>query len=305
MINTKLDNATTAFLYGSGGVEELTELAKMDWQEAWFNCYSLERKVSAARLDDAVASFRYEDYVYNGGIHGNSHEYGLTYDMVTGEQLTLGSLTDDEAGLRMVCRQHILGVLGDEDFTHKDMLMTDYEEQIDSVMKSWVLTDEGLEFIAQPYVITPYALGMLRLTVPYEKIAHVMYEKYLPKERSHGGGSVSVTQVQGGEPAPMNFVADAEGESLVVKVNGRIYDFSVEEVAASMQRGIDSHYIVKQKLYGARVESESFGLQATVPEEGAKYLLRWTDGSGTEQQYLLSYDAKHGAQLTELETQIE
>ena len=304
MINTKLDNATTAFLYGSGGVEEMTELAKMDWRESWFNCYRLERKTSVARLDDVVASFRYEDYAFNGGVHGNTYEYGMTYDMVSGEHMTLANLTEDEAGLKLVCRQHLLEVMGAEDFPGRENLMDGYEQQLDSVMNNWVLTDEGLQFIAQPYIISNYAMGTLRITVPYEKIAHVLLEKWLPAEKGHGGGTVSVTQVDSPEPAAVNFVTDAEGENLVVRVNGAVYGLSVEEISAGKQRGAMGPTVEKQLLYSSVVASESFGLQADVPEEGATMLLRWRDGSGTEYRYLLTRDTKHGAALTELEMPI-
>ena len=304
MINTKLDNATTAFLYGSGGVEEMTELAKMDWRESWFNCYRLERKTSVARLDDVVASFRYEDYAFNGGVHGNTYEYGMTYDMVSGEHMTLANLTEDEAGLKLVCRQHLLEVMGAEDFPGRENLMDGYEQQLDSVMKNWVLTDEGLQFIAQPYIISNYAMGTLRITVPYEKIAHVLLEKWLPAEKGHGGGTVRVTQVDSPEPAAVNFVTDAEGENLVVRVNGAVYGLSVEEISAGKQQGAMGPTVEKQLLYSSVVASESFGLQADVPEEGATMLLRWRDGSGTEYRYLLTRDTKHGAALTELEMPI-
>lgn len=303
IINTKLDNATTAFLYGSGGVEEMTVLAEMDWQEQWFTCYALERKTSVARLDDAVVSFRYTDYVHNGGAHGNTYEYGMTYDMVSGEHMTLESLTDDEAGLRLVCRQHLLDVLTAEDFPHREGLIEGFENQLDSVMKNWVLTDEGLQFIAQPYIITPYALGTLRITVPYEKIAHVLREKWLPAEKGHGGGTVSVSQTD--SSAAMHFVADADGENLLIKVNGTVYDFSVEQLGSYKQRSGSVYYVDRQKLYRSVISSESFGLQAAVPEEGATILLHWMDGSGRKYQYLLVSDAQHGAALTELEQPIE
>lgn len=301
MINTKLDNATTAFLYGSGGVEELTELAKMDWKESWFTCYELDRKTSVERLDESVVSFRYTDYVYNGGVHGNTYEYGMTYDMVSGEHLTLASLSGDEAGLKLVCRQHLLEVLTAEDFPNRENLIDGFETQLDSIMKNWVLTDEGLQFIAQPYIISLYALGTLRITVPYEKLAHILHEKWIPAKKGHGGGTVSVTEVDTPQPAAVNFVTDTEGDNLVVKVNGKIYDFSVEEISAGKQRGALGPTVEKQKLYSSVVESESFGLCAEVPEEGATVMLRWMDGSGTEYQYLLTRDAKHGAALTELE----
>lgn len=305
IINTKLNNTTTAFLYGSGGVEEMTELAKMDWKEPWFTCYALEREVSVARIDDLVASFRYTMYVHSGGAHGNTYESGMTYDMVSGNQMSLANLADDENALRTVCRQHILAQLESEDFPYRDGLLPDYENYLDPVLKNWVLTDEGLQFIAQPYVISAYAVGTLRFTVPYEKIAHVLDKKWLPPQRSHGGGSVSVTFVNSESPAATNFVLDDDGTNMVVKVNGKIYDFSVEEVNSYQQNGNTVFYIVKQLLYSPLVSSESFGLKVAVPDTIPTAMLRYKDGSGTEYQYLISYNGKNGGvSLTELETQL-
>lgn len=306
VINTKLDNATTAFLYGSGGVEEMTALAKMDWKEAWFTCYALEREVSVARIDETVASFRYSDYVFNGGVHGNTYEYGMTYDMVSGEHLTLAALAADETALRAVCRQHILAELNAEDYPHRDELNSDYANNVDSVLKNWVLTNEGLQFIAQPYVISSYTLGTLRFTVPYEKLAHVLYDKWIPAEQGHGGGSISVTTVDSENPAATNFVTDADGTNVVVKVNGRVYDVSVEQINSYQQSGQTMYYIVKQLLYSPQLSSESFGLKVQVPDTLPTALLRYKDGSGTEYQYLISYNGKNGGvDLVELETYLE
>ena len=305
VINTKLDNATTAFLYGSGGVEEMSELAKMDWKETWFTCYALERKVTVARVDDAVVSFRYSDYVFNGGVHGNTYESGMTYDMVSGSHMSLANLGKDENALKLVCRQHILALLGTEDYPEKDQLMEGYEENLDIVLKNWVLTDEGLQFIAQPYIISTYAAGTLRFTVPYEKLVHVMDEKWIPAAHSHGGGTVTVTTVDSDEPGATNFVLDSDGENMLVKVNGKLYDFSLERINSYRQNGKTVYYVISQLLYSPMISNESFGVQCLVSETEPNVLLRYHDGSGKEYQYLLTYNGVNGGvQLVEPESMI-
>ena len=294
MINTKLNNSTSAFVYGSGGVEEMTELAKMDWKEVWFTCYALNRKVSVARVDDAVVSFRYSDYVFNGGMHGYTAEFGMTYDMTSGEQMSLASLTSNEWGLKEVCRQHISAYLASEEFPHKDGLLDDYEQYLDSVLKNWVLTEEGLQFIAQPYIISAYALGTLRFTVPYSKVAHILDKKWLPEEKGHGGGTIELLAIGAESPAAKNFVFDPAGESLLLKANGTIYDFSLEQVNSYKQNGKTVFYIVKQLLYSPRIASESIGLQVNVPEGIPSTLLWYRDGSGNEYQYLIGYNGRDG-----------
>lgn len=299
IINTKLDNATTAFLYGSGGVQEMTELAKMDWKESWFTCYSLTREVSVARLDDAAASFRYSDYAFTGGVHGYTAEYGVTYDMVSGEQLTLASLTHDEWALKEACRQYIVEVINFSEGEYKQGLFPDYQSYLDVVLNNWVLTDSGLQFIAQPYVIAAYAAGTLRFTVPYEELTDVLDEKWIPAERGHGGGTVAITAVNDARSGAAHFGIDSEGVMLDVRVNGTVYDLSVEGVNSYPSGGATVFYLTRQHLFSPKVSSERFSLQVSVPEGKPETMLRWKDGHGTEFQYYLTYDEKNGEVILE------
>jgi len=294
IINTKLDNATTAFLYGSGGVQEMTDLAKMDWKETWFTCYSLTREVSVARLDDAVASFRYSDYAFTGGVHGYTAEYGMTYDMVSGEQLTLASLTQNEWGLKEVCRQYILEVLEQEDLEYKNGLFPDYTSYLDVVLKNWVLTDEGLQFIAQPYVIAAYAVGTLRFTVPYDRIAHVLDEKWIPASHDRGDSSVEVSVVEEVPKGMTNFVVSDTGMQFVVNVSGTVYDLAVEGVNSYPGGGTTVFYMTQQHLFSPKITSERFGLQVDVPDTKPVTMLCWKDSGGNTFQYYLMYDGVNG-----------
>ena len=294
IINTKLDNATTAFLYGSGGVQEMTELAKMDWKEAWFTCYSLTRETSVARLDDVVVSFRYSDYAFTGGVHGYTAEYGMTYDMVSGEQLTLASLTHDEWALKEVCRQYILEVLAQEDLEYKNGLFPDYMSYLDVVLKNWVLTDEGLQFIAQPYVIAAYAVGTLRITVPYDRIAHVLDEQWVPKAPTREAGSVTVSVVEEVPKGMTNFVISDTGMQFVVNVSGTVYDLAVEGVNSYPSGGTTVFYMTQQHLFSPKVTSERFAMRVSVPDTRPETMLCWKDSEGNAFQYYLIYDGKTG-----------
>lgn len=286
-INNKLDNTTSAFLYGSGGVEELTEMAKMDQNETWFTCYALSRTVSVARVDDTVASFRYVDYAFTGGVHGYSAEYGVTYDMVTGEQLSLSSLTNDEQALKDVCRDYILELIETSDYG-EDVFFANYESYLDSVLKNWVLTDQGLQFIAQPYVIAAYAVGTIRFTVPYEQLRTCLKAQWIPAARGYGGGTLAL----GSGTGDTAFVLDSDGENVVIRVNGTVYDFSVEGVNAYRSGQTDVYYMTQQHLYSPEVTSMSIQLQIPAPGAQASTMVRYCNGDGTEHQYYITQDSK-------------
>ncbi len=294
IVNTKLDNTTTAFLYGSGGVQELTDLAKMDWEETWFTCYGLTREVTVARIDDTVASFRYSDYSFTGGVHGYMSEYGLTYDMTTGSQLRLEDLSEDEWALKEVCRRYITAYINSEDFPHRDGLLDGYESSLETVLNNWVFTLEGMQFIAQPYIIAPYAVGTLRFTVPYEELMDVLDARWLPGQAPADGGSLQVKAVDISEPTATNFTILEGGENLMVQVNGTVYDFSVEEVNDYTSGGSQVFYVVQQHLYSPMLEDELFGLNLPVPEGAPTMMIRYQDVSGTEHQYYVSYNGKDG-----------
>lgn len=305
IINTKLNNATTAFLYGSGGVSEMTELAKMNWKESWFTCYSLTREVSTVRVDDVIASFRYSDYAFTGGVHGYTAEYGVSYDMGSGQQLSLADLGSDEWALKETCRQYMIGLIENLDAEYRQGIFSDYQQYLDSVLKNWVMTHEGLEFIAQPYVIAPYAAGTLRFTVPYEALDGVLDEKWIPAARGVGGATIEVTAADAGQSVPIHFAIDSEGMNLLVRVNGTLYDFSVEGVSSYPSGGTTVYYMTQQHLFSPKISSDSFGLQVNVPAGKAETMLRWKDGNGKEYQYFLTADAEHGVALTEVNPQLE
>ena len=306
MINTKLGDTTASFLYGSGGVSEMTEQAKRDWKEVWFSSYALHREVRMARLDSQVASFRYSDYVYNGGVHGYTAEYGMSYDMVSGQQLDFADLTDNEWGLKEVCRQHITAYLASDDFPHKDGLMSGYEKYLDIVLDNWVLTEDGLQFIAQPYIISTYAMGTLRITVPYEKLVHILHKRWLPDESGRGGGAVTLGQGNDRSAAAASFVVDGAGEKLMLRVSGTVYDFSVERAGFYPNGGTTTFFSDKQLLYIPQMEDTAIGLQIVVPEGIPSALLRYRDADGEEQLYLIGYNGRDGgAALTEPESFME
>lgn len=289
VINNKLDNSTSAFIYGSGGVQELTEMARMDCRENWFSCYALERSVRVARADSAVISFRYVDYAFTGGVHGYSGEYGHSYDMVTGQQLDLESLTGDAEALKDFCRDYLLELMAGE--TYEGLLFPNYERYLDGVMSNWLLTDEGLEFIAQPYVIAAYAAGTLRFTVPYDALADYIDAKWLPPTRGHGGGTMTLASGAG----DVRFVLDETGEEITLRINGTVYDFSVERLGDYPTADGYVEYVDEQLLYSPQVGSKTITLQA--PKD---ILIRWRSGDGTEHQYTVD-----GGKLVERENLLE
>jgi len=162
------------------------------------------------------------------------------------------------------------------------------------VLKNWVLTDEGLQFIAQPYVIAAYAVGTLRFTVPYDRIAHVLDEKWIPASHDRGDSSVEVSVVEEVPKGMTNFVVSDTGMQFVVNVSGTVYDLAVEGVNSYPGGGTTVFYMTQQHLFSPKITSERFGLQVDVPDTKPVTMLCWKDSGGNTFQYYLMYDGVNG-----------
>lgn len=304
IINTKLDNATTAFVYGSGGVQELTEMAKMDWNENWFTCYALERTVSTARIDSAVVSFRYTDYVFTGGVHGYTGEYGITYNIATGDQMSLGDLTSDEASLMEFCREYIVAVCEDEGYAYRETLLPGYQNSLDSVLKNWCLTDTGLQFIAQPYVIAAYAAGTLYFTIPYAELTNLLQKQWQPGRLNQGSGDVYISSAADRSSAD-TFVVDTEGQPIALQVRGYVYDFSLEGLNSYKTNGVNNFYVTEQHLYSPELTDGTQFIIQLAPEAVPNAMIRYKTDTGTEHQYFISASDNGSAVLTAVETLVK
>ena len=58
------------------------------------------RHIAIPRNDGKVLTLLFNDNSYTGGVHGSYSTRGYSFDMASGEKLTLASLSSDEAALR-------------------------------------------------------------------------------------------------------------------------------------------------------------------------------------------------------------
>ena len=282
VINTKLDNATTAYVYGSGGVEELTKRAKLDSKNSWFTTYSLQRNVSVARADSRVIAFRYSDYFYTGGLVGTTTETVTNYDAVTGQPLSFANLSDDPQGLRAYCRACLLETLSSDAYADAG-LRPNYAAQLDTVLDFWALTATGLEFIANPYVLTSTDSAVMRFTIPYEDLDGMLADKWMPEPHSGNGGlSLGLTG------SDRDFQLTEEGDRLVIRVSGTVYDFSVEQVTTVTIGERTVRRMGQQYLYAPELTDRSIGI--TIPAVGSTpdTLIRCRSANGTEHQFYIA-----------------
>lgn len=132
-----------------------------------------------------VLSMRFADIAYTGGAHPISYEFGLNYDLTTGEELKISDLltstalhADDKLAELFAAQA---AEYGEEAAKNAPAAV---REVIANNYDIWCFTEEGLQITFSPYDIASYSAGYIDLVVPYTSLDGVILEKYLIPDRA-------------------------------------------------------------------------------------------------------------------------
>ena len=111
---------------------------------------------------------------FTGGAHHIRSRSALTFDMRTGEEITINDMVDDYAGLRDAVALEILGQIADGKYVkyyHGELLFEDYEETIPEWMTRAVFFGkESMTVVFGVYDIADYDAGEQAFMIPYTLI---------------------------------------------------------------------------------------------------------------------------------------
>ena len=175
--------------YEEWAKEEYTlreEIAKEQGEDILWQPYVAEVSYEVKRADDKILSLLLLDFNYLGGAHGGHGYTGLTFDMRTGEKLSLETIGESEQAVRdevepLLLQQAEQMQAAVEKGEGEIGLFEEYAEYMPDVLTddTWYLTQDGMEVVANEYLIAPYAAGAITFEIPYEQAAFLK-EQYLP-----------------------------------------------------------------------------------------------------------------------------
>jgi hypothetical protein len=120
--------------------------------------------------NEHIISFVYNWMIDEGGAHPNSGKFCFVIDKKTGNKVSYKSLTEgNETELLDIALTEFKaqsGIKTDEEiydlywFKDRKFHLTD----------NYAITSSELVFYYNPYEIAPYSLGLIKLTLPYDKI---------------------------------------------------------------------------------------------------------------------------------------
>ncbi len=290
--NTMLESAEDNFTYAR---DYQVEGMPLEFSDAL--------SVKVQRLDENMLSMLYTESNYTGGAHGNYGQFAYSFDMTTGQVLTLDRLSGDYDALADFLVQTMLTLAEqDADGYYSERIVEDFlpaggrEEAFRNLLRegSWYFDREGLLFFSSLYELGPYAAGITEFRIPYAQLEGKIEPRFLfPAERS-GKGRVTVDELanQDGGQLPIldKLVVNEDGQELCLMAEGEVYDVRISSVYY-----VDKFYEGAQLWCASSLKNCALQLQAVVPEGLPNLLITYYTADGERHGKLLSQSGADGS----------
>ena len=140
-----------------------------DTEEEWGFMMNWSESIDGSFLDPykGMVSYLKYAYGYSGGAHGMDALTCRTFDLKTGREIFDEDLFKPgyEDRLTETLRANLLSSVEDPDMLFEtDITPSD----------NFYLTSEGITYIYQRYEIGPYAIGIIKVTVPWKEIQDII-----------------------------------------------------------------------------------------------------------------------------------
>lgn len=197
--------------------------AQLDWYP-----YSYTVTYDPMRLDENILSLFGAETSFDGSPRSVHNAISATYDLTTGEALTLRTIFHEETFADALCDIIIQSLA-----PQASELFADYESIVRSafstnvLIDNWYFSDSGLCFYFSPYEIAPYTAGTIVSEIPYDKLSGLLKDAYFPGEHLSYSGALLVAPLgESGIPDTLTQFAEISvntgGEKLLITTDGSI-----------------------------------------------------------------------------------
>jgi hypothetical protein len=141
--------------------------------QTWF----LDINVDVINQDASLLAVKFSQADYMGGAHPNSSFSYLNYDRKTQRVLTLDDILKPNTYAK-------LEAIAEPIFRKNEGLAANqsladayfFDKDVFHLNSNFTLTQEGIEFLYNPYEIKPYVAGTTKLLIPYASIKELVKE---------------------------------------------------------------------------------------------------------------------------------
>lgn len=206
-------------------------------------------------------SMMFSELTYLGGNHPMHSYFGFTFDLETGEALTLNDLLNpDNANAKSALMELFIAELSKQ--ISSDWAFQTPSEAINDVFSGvyhsqdgyniWGFTDDGLTITFSPYMIASYVAGYFTVTVPYAELDGIIKSDYMPADRSGAKALGYPFLHKQGDDLSMYTCVYGEESEYAFTGDGTLYDIYVGK-----DNGSDTYVSMQGILFYANTMSIS------------------------------------------------
>ncbi len=259
------------------------------------------RHIAIPRNDGRVLTLLFNDNNYTGGAHGSYSTRSYSFDMASGEKLTLADLSADEAALRdFLTGEMLRQVEADPELAEEIRSFVEEGQEAEALgallrSGSWYLDYDGMVVFSDLYEISSYAAGMIGFRIPNETLRGHVDERFLAAETQAAGElrAVPAEEMADGSVEIVDRVkVFDEGETVYLVADGTLKDLRIASVDYFDYNGSFNESAVHWSC--SSLEDAAVQLVTVIPDGMPNLKIAWRGAEG-EQSVLLTQSGEDGS----------
>lgn len=259
-----------------------------------------ERTVTVEHADSDYCVFLIMSYYFTGGVHGNYSQEAVCFDSQTGERLSLDDLSSDPEALRAKLLEQMLR-LAEEDkdgYYSEQLSLTEpanYATAFGALLRegSWYPGQDAFHVFSTLYELGPYAAGIADFAIPYESLADLLDERWIPRRTEEEAKLriVPMAEVPEGSVEIADLLVIGEGgEACLLVCEGELTDLRIETCSIGWE---NRFYSDRELYYCGRLKDAAIQLALLMQGDLPDSMIRYRDRNG-EHELLISMSGEDG-----------
>ena len=270
-----------------------------DHTSAGFEPCAYQVHYNPMRIDQGVLSLHGHISQSSDSAHSNVQCVSASYDMVTGDPLTLGSILY-RADVKDALCDIVISILEKRSDVH---LYEDFRDSVknrfsrdESQDEEFYFTSQGLNFYFPPYEIAPYSFGTVTVEIPYHQLTGIIGDAYFPAEQINSGGTLEICEFEKTNLESYNqfaeIIVDPGSTKILLTTDDAVQDIRIQALTwdRSSSMPLDPSTIFAANILTAQ---EAILLDASFRDDKPSFIVTYTI-DGTIYHFYLIKDPSTG-----------
>lgn len=255
-----------------------------------FYTYSNYQDQGIARHDSRVVSLLAVSHLHSGGAHPNTVQTAMNLDLQEQKILKLEDVIyqNRAADLEQTVQNTVQNKF---DAIGVDALYEDYPDTISvsmtygSMTPYWYFDYGGLVVFYNQYELGPYAAGLIKVEIPYQKLHGILREEFFPQERTDEDGACDLMiAADGTDLNQIPCTIDPDGQQILITTDGAVQGVQVSEILWVDETAVSQSMLIS---ISEMDERDVLVLTGGFDDDSRSFAVEFSDENGNRKIYFI------------------